>query len=371
MADLSNNKYQKAYDSVKFNWSNVASSAVATGTSAAALGGPLWWVGAIVGATTGILLGGWSEEERIKAEREKVLIRAETDRATNLNNLEATFEDWKDYIDDAQGYISSTKASIDSVYGEGTYDLFDELFATIYNIPESQGTLSDIFENASVDSYVELKNLDSNESLSLTDISKGYQEFLRGLIMNANGEYELSTQRERNLVRGYFEDINQYRLQLSKQFNDAFLEKISSNIDASTAMGSASATQAQSGFRQTGGGTALTSYQQFKNDLADMAYSSGLNYLIGIMGAQLKAQNNSLIASVNQIRTENAISSQKELLGLIGSYNTSNSKLNEYGDIIETSQDTVTEIEADINEIDAFLDEHNRNHEEYRREDYF
>lgn len=363
------NPYEKRYNDIGWDWQGFSNTTLSFTSAGASIGGGL---GAAIGFLIGGALGGFGAYQSQQQKQNELYEEARDDLEENRIQLGSALDSRTSIIKEAQGYISNTRSSIDSIYGEGTYDIFDSLFTTIFDMPDGS-SLSDVFENASVSSYEGIAGTagGTTDAMSLNDISAGYQEYLKSIIRRAGGKYELYDQQEKNLINNYFSNIEQYRLEMSKQFVDTFMQKVESDVSGATDMGSTEVAQANTGFRQTGGGTALTTYQQFQNDLADMAYSSSLNYALRQMQLQMENANTSLIAGVNQIRTENAISVRDELLGLINNYNEWNSDLSESFDAVESIEGSVDEILDENEDIYEFLGNHDQSYTEIRMEDYF
>lgn len=371
------NIYEQKYNSISQNKSQIGNSALtglATGASIGSSLGPAGTVvGAIIGAAGGWLSGLLSDKSRQEAEKQELYSEAQADRKTYYNYLSQVEDTRSSYIKDAKLFISNTRSSFDNKYGEGTYDMFDELFATIFNLPANGSTVSDVLENASIDKYVEISGTAGAtlESMSLSDISAGYQEYLTSVIKQADGSYALATQQEKNLVNSYYADVSSYALEISNQFQNAFLQKISDNAEAASSLGSAQVQQASSGLRQTGSGTNLTKLQEFQNDLADVAYSSSLNYMTSYYESVLKNINTSLITNVSQIRNEISISASEQLNDLINSYNKSNSQLVGQLENIEDSEKDYQEIQESIKETEDFLTNHGQELEDYTSKELF
>ena len=312
------------------NTSQVSSAMTSGVTWAAALGainpvlGVLGWIG-------GALFGAWSGDS---AARETL----RNDRNSYLEARNTAQQNIATQVTLAKSEIATTRNKIDSTYGAGTFDLYDDLFAQIFDLPENSSTLNDIFENASVDKYYGKRTQDLSGSydlsqgpqvMSLSDISDGYREYLTSLIRGGDTSIGLSFRRrnlqERNLMESYYADVDSYRLQMAESFKNAFLNRVSEQTAGEQAMGDASVAQATSGIRQqAGGGTNLTMQQQFQNDLASIAYASSLDYAVRQYESYMTNMNKSLSASVEDIRIQNSMDSKEAINAIINAYNEQN-----------------------------------------------
>lgn len=357
---MATNKYSNAYNQAdKFDYASFTNTVLTwtgTGTSIGyAAGGPLGWIGSIVGGVVGVGVGLADYFFGRDEKRQAVIDQAESDIRTSQANLKVYTTEWQKAVQNAQTQIDYTRASIDQKYGEGMYDIFDDLLNQIYGM-EPGTTLSDLLENASVNTYVDLNGgADLMKTLSINQISEGYQEYLKNLIMNANSEYAYRTAQEQSYFRSYYTQTNQTILEYQRSFENAFLQRIEENSDLSMAQGSAEAQQATSGFRQTGGGIALTTYQQFQNDLAEITYASSISYMLKSFQMQIESIRQSTMDSVEQIRWQSSISAEEDLMNALEQFNQNNVTLDQSYDTIGTYEDAV-DIEIDaIDEAEDFL----------------
>lgn len=318
-------------------------------------------IGALIGGGIGIIVGlftsGTDSKEELRQERDDYQI-AKDQSQLNRNQLISTI----------QGQIKQTRNDIDLTYGEGTFDLYDQLFAEIFNLPEGSSTLNDIFENASLDKYYGQMSdklsgsYDMSESvdyMTLSDINKGYQEYLASLVRGGDTQIGLTFKRrnmqEQMLIESYYDDIDSYRLQMAQSFKDTFLTRVEEQAQGEMALGEASVAQAVSGIRQQGSGTNLTMQQQFQNDLASIAYASSLDYAVTMYQLYMETQNKSLTASVEDIRLQNSMDVKTAISSILNSINAQNQ--NNYNAMIGVidSEKTYTEAKEGIENITEAL----------------
>lgn len=347
-------------------WEGAASGAATWVSTGAAVGSAFGGVGALVGGAAGLIIGGlMGLFSNSKAKEE---LRGQ--RTTYLNSRNEAQKNMNELIVSAKNQVNTTRNEIDAIYGTGTFDLYDELFAEIFNLPENSSTLNDIFENASVDQYygTRLNNLSGSydmsqgaQSMSLSDINAGYQEYLTSLIRSGDTAIGLSFKRrniqEKNLIESYYSDVDSYRLQMAESFKNAFLNRVSEQAAGEQSLGEAAVAQATSGIRQqAGGGTNLTLQQRFQNDIASIAYASTMNYAIAQYEAYMSNANKSLTASVEDIRIQNSIDSLNALNSIISEYNkqtiSSWEHMNEYIDQDKIYEEADTEIDAITEALD-------------------
>lgn len=354
---------KSANDYKSYISSSQASSALST---AVTLGGAAAAVNPVAGAFAfigGLIVGAFTGDSAAKEE-----LRGQ--RTTYLNSRNEAQKNMNELIVSAKNQINTTRNDIDAIYGTGTFDLYDELFAEIFNLPENSSTLNDIFENASVDQYygTRLNNLSGSydmsqgaQSMSLSDINAGYQEYLTSLIRSGDTAIGLSFKRrniqEKNLIESYYSDVDSYRLQMAESFKNAFLNRVSEQAAGEQSLGEAAVAQATSGIRQqAGGGTNLTLQQRFQNDIASIAYASTMNYAIAQYEAYMSNANKSLTASVEDIRIQNSIDSLNALNSIISEYNkqtiSSWEHMNEYIDQDKIYEEADTEIDAITEALD-------------------
>lgn len=292
------------------NQLNGMMSGAAAGAAALSWAGP---VGSVIGGLLGGLFGGlfsmWSDNERYKSMRNDYMLQRE-EITQQRNTLIAT----------AQQTIGDTRIEFDATYGEGMYDIYDELFQNILNLPSGTKTVSDLLESLSLDNVSGVINTEVGGQLSLSgaigsisaaDVNSAYLEYMQNQIRDADTliglQFQANSQRERSALANYYDSLDQYNLQLAQQFSNAFLQQRQSNLSLEGAMGDASMAQATSGIRQTGSGTNLTAVQKFQRDLSDVAYSSTLSYMIRAYGMQGETMNRNLFDTIYTIRNENLV----------------------------------------------------------------
>lgn len=355
------NKYRdQANSSFLSNLGSGVATGVSTGASIGSLiGGIGAPIGAIIGGIVGIFTGGLFGDQKIKND-----LNTAYDEQLGYRN-DAQYERAKNILS-AKSEINNQRSYIDSIYGSGTYDIYDQLFADMFNLADN-GTLSDIFENASVDKfYGEMESRLSGsydisngvQALSLSDLNDNYQSYLTSLIRGGDGavsyQYRQRNLQERRLISSYYDDISAYNLEVAQSFEQNFLQRVSQQAEGEQAMGEASLAQATSGIRQTGSGNALTIQQQFQNDISTIAYTSALNYAVRQYELNLKSLNESIVANIEDIRLANSADSKQHLADIINSINEINGGLfDEYIESIDyerTYDDVSNEIE-DINEV--------------------
>ena len=326
-----------------------AASGAAIGATFGGAGGP---IGAGVGAAVGIIVGGimgaWQESENQKAQYYITLNERAAATANRNSNIRA-----------AQALINRTRVSFDSVYGEGMYDEYDALFQAIFNLPTNSngiGTVSDLLESLSFDSKSgeitsSVEGLSENAltgAMSIQDINAEYLNYMKQQIHTADTvlglQFEANTARENQMISAYFDSVDQYNLQLAQQFDQAFLQYRTENIQNEMAEGEAALSQATSGLRQTGTGTNLTTMQQFQTDLANVAYAAALNYQVRAYELSMNAANTDLVNEIYQIRNENAVTTQQALVQSINQYLEFRDQLAEYHSAIHKDEQTIKEL---------------------------
>lgn len=326
-----------------------AASGAAIGATFGGAGGPIGMgVGAAVGIIVGGIMGAWQESENQKAQYYITLNERAAATANRNSNIRA-----------AQSLINRTRVSFDSVYGEGMYDEYDALFQAIFNLPTNSngiGTVSDLLESLSFDSVSgvitsSVEGISENAltgSMSIQDINAEYLNYMKQQIHTADTvlglQFEANTARENQMISAYFDSVDQYNLQLAQQFDQAFLQYRTENIQNEMAEGEAALSQATSGLRQTGTGTNLTTMQQFQTDLANVAYASALNYQIRAYELSMNAANTDLVNEIYQIRNENAVTTQQALVQSINQYLEFRDQLAEYHSAIHKDEQTIKEL---------------------------
>ncbi len=353
------NKYESYYGWTVGNSITTNSlSWAATGATMGAVGGPLGaGIGAIVGFLGGLIFGGFQGDAQAKQQLNEWSAQARNSR------MEATVARNRT-IQSAQRMISNTRNSFDSVYGEGMYDEYDELFQTIFNLPAGTQTVSDLLESLKFDTvsgkitssvYDSMASSSLSDVLSLKDINANYLEYMKQQIHTSDTvlgmQFAYNTEQENMMIDSYFDNIDQYNLQLAQQFNQAFLQRRSELASAEMAMGEASAAQASSGMRQTGTGTNTTNLQKFQNDLADVAYASSINYMLRMYQMQGKRSNADLLADVYAIRYQNEMTTKEALNASIEGYNEAREEQINAAETIKDLEGTIEEYNDQLDEI--------------------
>ena len=340
-----------------YDHSSWISGGINTGVSfasaGAAIGGAISattaaWLGPVglgVGLLVGGLLAGWQESEKNKS----LFYQYQNERAATTRNRNRN-------ILNAQSLINRTRTSFDTTYGTGMYDEYDELFQTIFNLPSGTQTVSDLLESLSLDSVSgeintsvlgKLSQSALTGSMSIQDINAEYLNYMKQQIHTSDTvlglQFQANTARENQMVSAYFDSVEQYNLQLAQQFDQAFLQHRTENLENEMAEGEAAAAQAVSGMRQTGTGTNLTTLQQFQTDLANVAYASALNYQIKAYELSMESMNRDLVNEIYQIRNENAITTQQALEQSINAYNEARDQQREYYYAIKDDEEAILE----------------------------
>lgn len=327
-----------------------AASGAAIGATFGGAGGPIGMgVGAAIGIIVGGIMGAWQESENQKAQYYITLNNRAEATANRNRNIRA-----------AQSLINSTRVSFDSIYGEGMYDEYDALFQAIFNLPTNSdgiGTVSDLLESLSFDSVsgkIESSVIDQlsenafTGAMSIQDINAEYLNYMKQQIHTADTvlglQFEANTSRENQMISAYFDSVDQYNLQLAQQFDQAFLQYRTENIQNEMSEGEAALSQATSGLRQTGTGTNLTAMQQFQTDLANVAYAAALNYQVRAYELSMNAANTDLVNEIYQIRNENAVTTQQALVQSINQYLQFRDQLTEYYGAIKDDEEAIYEM---------------------------
>lgn len=329
----------------------------ASGVSAgAAVGGGMGaGIGAAIGATVGTILGfvQGNESEIDSFILDMKATRAQTTRARNQNIL------------DVQKSISDTKSYFDSTYGSGMFDQYDSIFMEILGMPGSD-SLTTLLANMQLDnvSGVIKSRLSGTattdmltSSLSVTDINSEYLSYLQEQLRAQDTTFGLQMQsyaaEDRQIWNSYYSSVSQASLQYAQQFSSAFLNARAENVSAETAMGSASLKQASSGIRQQGSGTALTTMQQFQNDLSKVAQASTVKYLLKSYGVSLGNANDNVIYQSYQTRQSIKTSTSQQLSNLISQYNSQNATNSKYYSTITDEEAAIDEANQSIGEANA------------------
>ena len=349
-----------------------------TGASAgasigAAFGGIGSVFGGIIGGIAGLFTGLFTQEQK-KAE-----YRGYRDQAL-IDRMEMT-EQRNDLILSAKQSINSFRTSFDTTYGEGMYDIYDDLFSRILDLPSGTKTVSDLLEGLSTDNISGVittsvlgENGLSEEallgSISASDVNATYLQYMQETIRNSETaiglQFQAQSYKETSYIRNYYDSIEQYNLQVAEQFNNAFLQQRANRISGETAMGEASTRQATSGIRQTGSGTNLTGIQQFQNDLSDAAYYSTLDYMIRQYEIQGNAANDNLIDRVYTIRNENAQITTQFTNDFFQSMNDYYHQLsNNYYEGIKTAEETIEEQNEYIEDLSEAIGDGKGTMEQY------
>ena len=331
----------------------LSAGAAISATTAAWLGP----VGLVVGFGLGGLLGAWQESERNRS----LFYQYKNERAEATRYLNRN-------IVNAQSLINRTRTSFDMTYGEGMYDQYDDLFQTIFNLPSGSQTVSDLLESLTISTtsgkVEHISNALSNMtrsaltgSLSLQDINAEYLNYMKQQIHTADTvlglQFQANTARENQIVSAYFDSVEQYNLQLAQQFDQAFLQYRTENIQNEMLEGEAAVAQATSGMRQTGTGTNMTTMQQFQTDLANVAYASSLSYQIKAYELSMEATNRDLINEIYQIRNENAITTQQALEASVNQYNQARDEQREYYYNIKDYTEAIEEYNDEMREASS------------------
>ena len=194
-------------------------------------------------------------------------------------------------------------------------------------------------------------------SLSLQDINAEYLNYMKQQIHTADTvlglQFQANTARENQMVSAYFDSVEQYNLQLAQQFDQAFLQYRTENIQNEMLEGEAAVAQATSGMRQTGTGTNMTTMQQFQTDLSNVAYASSLSYQIKAYELSMEATNRDLINEIYQIRNENAITTQQALEASVNQYNQARDEQREYYYNIKDYTEAIEEYNDEMREASS------------------
>ena len=385
----SGEKYQKKYttrDSYKGNakeLNKAGNLAVGEGilsgvASGAGTGAVVGWdpvskaVGAGIGAILGAFFGGFSarkkHNQQIKDQRESL-----------INQRDAAQSARNDLIYSGKTLVGTTRSNIDSTYGAGTFNEFNDLFAQIFNMPAGTSTLSTFLDNMQYDKVgglIESSVLDGGFSMggqmSLTDISNSYLEYLKGQIGSANTAFGMQIQgmesQEKYLVSDYFDSVDAYNQQVAQQFSSAFLNRKSEQVSGELSLGQAAVEQASSGIRVDGASSAtLTNLQKFQNDLADIAYASSIDYMIKSYEMNMSNTNSSMLQQIESIRRQKNQNTLDAITSIIGGYNSMNSSAGTTMGKIKDQQEYVEETNKGIMDMNAYLgrtsDSDNRNFE--------
>ena len=353
------NKYESYYgwtvgNSITTNSLSWAATGAAIGSFAPGIGTA---IGAVVGFLGGLIFGGFQGDAQAKQQLNEWSAQARNSR------MEATVARNRT-IQAAQRMISNTRNSFDSVYGEGMYDEYDELFQTKHNQPPPTQTETEQLESLKFDTvsgkitssvYDSMASSSLSDVLSLKDINANYLEYMKQQIHTSDTvlgmQFAYNTEQENMMIDSYFDNIDQYNLQLAQQFNQAFLQRRSELASAEMAMGEASAAQASSGMRQTGTGTNTTNLQRFQNDLADVAYASSINYMLRMYQMQGKRSNADLLADVYAIRYQNEMTTKEALNASIEGYNEAREEQINAAETIKDLEGTIEEYNDQLDEI--------------------
>lgn len=355
------NKYwQDALTNSTLQYASSSAQSFVSGTAAFA------WLGPFAPLAGGIVanISGWVSAltsffnmyNDVKGKRDQLVIdRNETqyDRNKTINTI--------------QQYINNTRSSIDSVYGEGVFDMYDDLFASVFNLDADESTLSDLLESLKLDTttgtiattVLGKGNSAFTESLSLSDINDKYREYMGEVIRGANTaigkQFQMRTLQEQNLHSNYMDTIAGYNLDLARQFEETFLQQRTQNIAGEMAMGEAYTAQAGSGIRAVGSGQTLTNLQQFQNDLSNIAYAAGLDYMLKDYQMTVANAGKSLTQQITESRLQTAIDTENILVQILQQYNQTNQQLYQGYVSIKEDEETVIEANKELAEMDEFL----------------
>ena len=356
-------------------------SGMATGATTGATLGTVFgtlgsFIGAGLGAIAGILGSAIGISGRINEYRNTrdSLLNDRMEVTVTRNNL----------ILDAQRSISGFRTDFDNIYGKGAYDAYDELFNNIFSMPSGSMSVSDLLESLSTDQLSgdittavggKLSEAALNGTLSAQDINSAYLEYIAEQIRSADTsiglQFEAQSYRENAMISDYYDSIDQYNLQMSLQFYNAFMRQRSANLENASALGEAETMQATSGIRQIGGGANSSIVQKFQNDLSEAAYYSTLGYALKQYQGQMDTANNNLINEVYTIRNENAQMSEEILNEYFSSMNKYYGQLiNSFYRPIADAEGSITEINEEIEDINAVIGD-GKNNSMFEEVDYF
>ena len=347
----SDNPYAKDINST--GWQSGVNSSISLALQGATIGAAFGWIGALVGGAIGLIGGGFLGlfDKNKKIEEYKGL------RDTAIVNMSEATELRNNLITDAQRSISGFRTKFDNAYGEGMYDTYDALFKRIFNLPSGSETVSGLLESLSLDSVSgdittiaggKLSQAALTGSISASDINSAYLEYMQEMRRDSETaiglQFRSQSYKENAIIRNYYSSMDDYNLQVAQQFSNAFLSQRSTHVGLAGALGEAEAAQASSGLRQTESSHALTSQQQFQQDLSDAAYYSTLDYMIGQYMAGTSEANTGLIDSIYQIRNENAQLTEQFTSDFLDSMN------DYYGSLIKDYYRPISDYDGEIDE---------------------
>lgn len=290
-------------------WNIVGS--MATGALNGALAGGVLggFAGGVIGLITGIIGVEAREKEYVSG------IRNAREAETKYRN---------NAIRNAKQIYSSTKTNFNTKYGTGKFEELEKSFYTVLGMKDQQ-SLGQILSNMAYDtsavnvtskltdnSLISSDNAQEiiNSSFSLSDFNDKYIEYFQEQLRAADTEFgmqmEALSREENEALKDYENTLGAYHLQNAEQFAQAFLQRKSQAISDLQTLGQASVAQSTSGFRQTGSGRNLTIEQEYRMDLADVAYASTINYYINQYKFDTQAYNRQIVNTIYQ--TRNSIS---------------------------------------------------------------
>lgn len=340
--------------------------AFSAGAAGAGVGASIGWdpiskgVGAAIGFIGGLIFGGLHSNNKYKQQ-------VRDQRESLINQRDSAQSARNDLIYSGKTLVGTTRSNIDSTYGAGTFNEFNDLFAQIFNMPTGTSTLSTFLDNMQYDKVggvIESSVLDGGFSMggqmSLSDISNSYLEYLRGQIGSANTAFGMQIQgmesQEKYLVSDYFDSVDAYNQQIARQFSSAFLNRKSEQVSGELSLGQAAVEQASSGIRVDGASSAtLTNLQKFQNDLADIAYASSIDYMIKSYEMNMSNTNSSMLQQIESIRRQKNQSTLDAITGIINGYNSMNSNAGTTMGKIKDQQEYVEETNKDIMDANEYL----------------